>query len=389
MTKKSDSKETVKKSVFANFIDSVKDKFYQPKISTKEIDELSKKIEAQEKSLKRKVPKPRKKQLIELIDEYLLRAGYEDPKPEKILKQVFQSTLGTSVIITLAVLVFSIVTRPGVGNIVVFLFGVWTGLFALVFILILIGVFVFLDYRTYKRTKEVEEVFPDFLQFASANISAGMPVDKALWFAVRPQFGILAKEIETVAKATMAGRDLRVALKTFSNSYDSKIISEAVTLLVEGINAGGELAGLLNKVALNIQEVRIMRREMSANVMTYVIFISFASVVAAPMLFGLATELLHIISGIAGMLAKSGGDMSAPGGLSLNFSKDAIKLVDFKIFSMVVLGITAFFSSAIVSVIQKGSIKGGFKFIPLFTTISVIIYLIAVQLMSFVFGGLF
>ena len=42
-------------------------------------------------------------------------------------------------------------------------------------------------------------VLADFLGLTSSNISAGMPIDRALWFAVRPKFGILAREIEEVA----------------------------------------------------------------------------------------------------------------------------------------------------------------------------------------------
>jgi pilus assembly protein TadC len=64
----------------------------------------------------------------------------------------------------------------------------------------LLVVFFYFDYKIYQRTKEIEEVLPEFLQLTSANISAGMTIDRALWFAVRPKFGVLAKEIEEVAK---------------------------------------------------------------------------------------------------------------------------------------------------------------------------------------------
>ena len=74
----------------------------------------------------------------------------------------------------------------------------------------------------------IEENLPDYLEFTSANLRAGMPIDRALWFAVRPRFGVLAKEIEDVAKRTLAGEDLHVALVDFAKKYDSQILLRSV-----------------------------------------------------------------------------------------------------------------------------------------------------------------
>jgi len=38
---------------------------------------------------------------------------------------------------------------------------------------------------------------------------------RALWYAVRPRFGVLAREIEIVAKQTMSGEELDKALIRF------------------------------------------------------------------------------------------------------------------------------------------------------------------------------
>ncbi len=42
------------------------------------------------------------------------------------------------------------------------------------------------------------------------------------------------------------------------------------------MESGGEIGELLNKIAINIQETRIRKKEMAASVMTYAIFIGFA-----------------------------------------------------------------------------------------------------------------
>ena len=77
------------------------------------------------------------------------------------------------------------------------------------------------------------ELLTRLMKLTSANISAGMPIDQALWFAVRPKFGVLAKEIEEVAKSTIAGADLQTALIDFTKKYNSKILKRSINLIIE------------------------------------------------------------------------------------------------------------------------------------------------------------
>jgi len=288
-------------------------------------------------------------------------------------------------VISFLLILYFIIFPKGLVKLLVLLLGFWlTGFFLLLGIIWAIYLF-YLDMRIFQRTKAVEEVFPDFLQLTSANISAGMPIDKALWYAVRPGFGVLAKEIETVAKNTMAGEDLSVALTNFSRKYDSKTIQRSISLLLEGMSAGGEMADLLNKIALDIDETKILKKEMAANVTTYVIFITFATIAAAPVLFGLATQLLVTIKQIT---SKLGSSMTASGSLfSFSFSSDAIKANDFIIFSYLMLTISAISSACIVSVIKKGRVREGLMKIPVFVIVSIVLYTIVTAIIRSAFGN--
>jgi hypothetical protein len=60
-------------------------------------------------------------------------------------------------------------------------------------------------------------------------------------------------DIEVRVKVTLSGDDLDSALYEFADSFDSVLLKRSVSLLVEGLNAGGEIASLLNNIALNIQ----------------------------------------------------------------------------------------------------------------------------------------
>jgi hypothetical protein len=209
-----------------------------------------------------------------------------------------------------------------------------------------------------------------------------MPIDKALWYAIRPGFGVLAKEMEEVAKATMAGEDLETSLLHFSERYESVTLHRSISILVEGQRSGGEMADLLNKIALNIDEMKIMKKEMAASVTTYAIFITFASIVIAPFLFALATELLTIIIKITGSLQLTGSSfltLAAP---------DPAAIQNFKAFSIVMLTISTVFSASIVSVIKNGNVMDGIKSIPVYATISLVLYLISLWVLGGMFSGI-
>ncbi len=240
---------------------------------------------------------------------------------------------------------------------------------ALSFVALLVAFIFYMNFRIYNRTKEIEKVLPDFLQLTSANIRAGMSIDKALWFSIRPRFGILAKEIEIVAKKSMIGEDLEDALRDFSSKYDSPTLERTVNLLIEGLDAGGEIGNLLNRIAANIQENQLTRKDMAQNVTTYVIFITFATIVAAPLLFALSFELLHVVKSLSSdvNLSQEGGISSIP----IKFSTEGIALDDFRIFIIVNLIITSVFSAMLVATIEKGDATAGVKSIPMFAIFTV------------------
>ena len=254
-----------------------------------------------------------------------------------------------------------------------------------------LGFFVYVDTKIYQRKKEIEKVFPDFLQLTAANINAGMPIDRALWFAIRPRFGILAKEMEDVAKATIVGEKLGSALEEFAKKYESMTVKRSINLILEGIKSGGEIGELLTKVSSNIRETQIIKKEMAANVTTYVIFILFATLVAAPFMFGLTTELIVIMKSIMADVnidASGGGAGGMSSMMSLSGS-DSISVTNYKIFAVVSICITTTFSAILISIIKKGNAKEALKNIPIYMGVGVVLYFIAFSLMNMLLGGFF
>jgi pilus assembly protein TadC len=348
------------------------------KLSEKEIN----KENLREKLFSKSGSKKKKESYQHIRTEKILRKAGLETDVWQYRKALFYLSLIITGIAFVSIFTLSIIQGYSLQYLIVASVSLWTvGLAGVWLIIQLVASFI-LDLRIDKRRREVEAVLPDFLQLTAANIGAGMPIDRALWYAVRPRFGVLAKEIETVAKHVLTGEDLDKALMNFTKQYDSVLLKRSINLLLEGISAGSHVADLLHKISVDIQDQRILQQEMAANVMTYVIFIGFAAVLAAPILFGLATQLLVVIGSIVGNIGGGGST-----GM-FNISQDAISLGDFRIFSLVVLTGSATISSLIIGVIQSGDSKRGLRLIPVFVAVSIALYLISASAFAALFGGL-
>jgi len=321
------------------------------------------------------------------LKEFILKAGIES-SPKDIHKKILIADGIIIGLISILTIIAAIALSSRFEKLLTILLLEWTLCFIAVYLLSILSVFVYIDLKILRRTKQLENVLPDFLQLTSANISAGMPIDRALWLAVRPRFGVLAHEIEEIAKATIAGEDLEQALLAFAQKYNSKMLKETVNLLIAGIEAGGEMADLINKISVNIQETKLMTKEIAANVMTYVIFIAVATIGAAPLLFALATQLLSTTQSITSNINMDDSS-GASGFFSFNFSNNGISITDFTNFSILMLVISSIFSVLIISVIRKGSAKEGLKLIPFFIGISIVIFIISRIAFSYLFGGFY
>lgn len=336
----------------------------------KRIDFFKKKYE---KERKKKATSQERKQRIK---EYIERAGIEIDT-RRLFKIFFNIAIVVNLLISgYLIYYFSVTYGITWSTVVASIVVLWVFVFVLLIFALWIIFYIAVDLKIFRRKIDIEEVLPDFLQLTASNINAGMTIDRALWFAVRPRFGVLAKEIESIAKETMGGVDLKTALDKFASRYDSPVLKRSINMINEGIEAGGEIGELLNRIAINIQEQKAMLKEMSANVTTYVIFITFATVVAAPGLFALSGVLIEVVQNLGSVLGGTTNAASSAG-IALSFSGTGVSQSDFRTFAVVSLIITSLFSAMMISTIKRGNIKSGVKYIPIFIAVSLAIYIIA------------
>ena len=249
--------------------------------------------------------------------------------------------------------------------------------------------YTYIILKIHKRKKQIENVLADYLQLVSANVDSGMPIDQALWYAVRPQFGVLAQEIELVAKKTMAGRELDEALIEFSKKYDSDILKKSMVLLIEGLKAGGAVGELLNKISWNIKETEIMRKEIAANVTIYTIFILFSVLIAAPLLFAVSHQLVTLMTDLLSTvdIASVEGTLGQSQ-LPLRVQNIKITPQAFHTFVLILLTISSSFAALLISAVRRGEVKEGLKFLPIYVLISILIFFGFKFIFNSIMGGI-
>lgn len=262
-----------------------------------------------------------------------------------------------------------------------YVFLIWV-LIPLAFIgLFMLFMYLYLDIKIFNRTKKMEDVLPDFLQEVSSNLKGGLAFEKSLWVAIKPRFGILANEIALAAKKVMTGTDVDIALNEFANKYNSPMLKRAMELIVSEIQSGGKVADIIDRVVENLKKTKALKDEMTASVLTYMIFIGAIVIFISPMLFALAYNLLIVISKVAALLATTAATGGTTGLLS-NIGNINVNKEDFVWFSRIALGVIAFFASMIVSIIEKGNIQSGVKYIPIFVVSTEVVYIIALKIMT-------
>lgn len=242
------------------------------------------------------------------------------------------------------------------------------------------------------RANQIETVLPDALQLISANVRAGMTIDRAIWLAARPEFGVLEEEIKMVGARTMGGKSLKIALTDMTKNIKSSILDRTIKLLLEGIESGGELAHLLEEVAANVRTTQTLKKEIKSSVMTYSIFILFAAVIAAPFLFSISIFFVDTMTTIWGSVNIGGASVTgSPMGMGMlaKARGPQITVDELFWFAVVALSVSSFFGSMTIGLIQSGKEKSGLKLIPVMVGVSITILLLGLTIIRIMFKGFF
>ena len=246
------------------------------------------------------------------------------------------------------------------------------------------------------RAAQIENYLPEALQLIAANIRAGMTVDKALWLCARPEFGPFEKELRKMAAETLGGKPITTALTESAKRVKSVILDRAYLLLIQGIELGGALANLLTEIASDIRTNQALRSEITAATTMYTIFIIFASVLAAPMLFAVSSFYVQATNKIWQSQQSGGPSGGGYAGLEQQGDTSVLKMSqensltfeEVRIFAVACIIITTFFGSLSIGMIKYGAARKGIRYIPIFVSAALAIYFIGYLIVSSAFADI-
>ena len=325
------------------------------------------------------------KRFIPNLRKYLLKVGFNEV-PYRFFGLLFYvSALATTLIFI--VFIYPYLRKFSLLEIYIYSFLGWFLVqlfFAALFIML---IYFYFDLKIYHKTKKMEEQLPDFLQVLSANLKGGMTFERALWVAVKPRFNVLGSEMAKASKKVMTGYDMSRALTELADKYDSLMLRRTVDLMISEAESGGNISELIDRIVDNLKETRALKEEMSASAIAYVIFISVIVILISPLLFALSYHLLVLI---LNFIAKISSSLATQKGTNLPFvfSKTNVHPDDFRTFSIVAIFVIALFSSLIVSIVEKGDMKGGLKYIPIYVFGSLTLYFVFMKILGALLGGI-
>lgn len=250
--------------------------------------------------------------------------------------------------------------------------------------IVLLVAYVMLMLSVDSRRKAVENILPDFLQLAAANVRAGMPVDQALWYAARPEFGLFSKEVELAAKRTYGGESFASSLDELAGRFNSKYLKRMVSLIKQGLASGGEMGSILEQTGQDIRNLQILYKEIAASLLTYIIFIIIASTLGSPFLYGVSYQLVSVLEHIFKQIPSI---ESAPGGLPTPVAP-RVTSGDFLVFAIIACLMTSISASMIVAVVQTGNSRNGIKIAPIFVGVALAVLAVTVLLLKYWFSGI-
>ena len=239
--------------------------------------------------------------------------------------------------------------------IVISLFFIGTSIFFfLIGMGVIIGVspFVFMAINDTKITAEKEEMFLEFSRNLVESVKTGTPISRSITNIKFSSYGALSKNVEKLSNQISLGIPLSIALRTFSEDVDNKIISRALTLIGQAEKAGGDIGEILESVAGATNMTDKLKKERKAAISTlvvqgYVIFIIFLLIILI-----MQFKILPMISGIS--------DLKAEGVEQFGFG-EALTQQEMADPFLYLLLIQGFFSGLAIGKLAEGNVKGGLK----------------------------
>lgn len=241
----------------------------------------------------------------------------------------------------------------------------------------LVGTFAIAFEVHRRRIEAIEAAIPDFLDRLASINEAGMTVVESLNRVRGSELGPLDEELDRVWYDIQWGSDVERALRRFEQRIRTRTVSRIVTLIVNAMNASGDLARVLRIAANQAKADRRLKRDrrqemVSYMVVVYVSFLVFLFIIAVINVFLIGS--ISEIGGAANATNVSGAQQvpAVAGGTQIGSSNmDPYKLIF--VHTGVIQGAV---SGLIAGQLSTGDVRDGAKHATIMMAIAYTVFLV-------------
>ncbi|MCL5099780.1 MAG: type II secretion system F family protein [Candidatus Marsarchaeota archaeon] len=277
----------------------------------------------------------------------------------------------------------------------IFLYAIHIGVLASAIIGLIAGlsiilvVYLILNYMIDKRKSAVEQILPDYFQITSANLRSGIALDRSMLLAARPEFTFFSEDVLEMNRKVFGGETFEAALQELGNKYRSIALQHAIKMMIEAQRYGGAMADLMDQLSKDLRNQQIVQKEVSGQLFMYSIFIAFAGLIAAPVLYGLTSQMIVVTNTVwKGILASNPGGLPTTGVSFLKPSPPKISTSFYRDFALVSIALVTGFAALIMSTISSGSTVRGIRLVPAFILIGLAIYFVVGSFIGSLFSSI-
>jgi archaellum biogenesis protein FlaJ (TadC family) len=163
------------------------------------------------------------------------------------------------------------------------------------------------------------------------------------------------------------------------------LLSRSLSIIKESLRTGGEIAVVLEKTAEESREANIAKKEIRAQLLIYVIFLSFAAVLGVPVLLAVSVKMVATLQQSFALSAPT-ADISNVVGFTI--SKPPFTDREFNWFALITIFLTTFIASFMISVAYTGTKKQAFRFFPFMVLVSYVAYFFAITGVEILLGSI-
>lgn len=242
---------------------------------------------------------------------------------------------------------------------------------------LILGPTLIIKYGEYKRKKEIESRFPDFLRDVSEAVGAGMNLPKAIASTKDNNYGPLTPYVKKIANQIDWGIKFEKVLMNFADRVGSGLLKRTASTIIEAHDSGGNIKDTLENVSETSMEIERLRRERSSQIYSqmvtgYVIFFIFLGVMIGLQVFLIPSLNFQQQANVQGMELGTGFSQGGEGTQELYSN----------MFQWLIV-IQGAFSGVAIGKMAEGTIMSGLRHSVVLVSLGYSLFLIA----SSLFGG--